>query len=196
MKRIRSGRTQCSRTSMPARLHAKLHGTGDDGRDDLASEHGGQDNLDVVAELEVEGERENWVEKSDTGRSAGSRAARTLIHGDVAPGLEQHHRDGSSGNHISDNQFHDDTVRGDNCQISEPSNDTNISDTHLMPICWFVTAWIKPMGTMYTDTTMRAGMKPHTRNCVGHTSILTIPNTNIVMKITAYRLGHLLVEAS
>ncbi len=35
MKRVRRGRTQCSRTSMPTRLHAKLHGTGDNGRDDL-----------------------------------------------------------------------------------------------------------------------------------------------------------------
>ncbi len=109
-----------------------------------------------MAELEVEGERENWVEKSDARRSAGGRAVRTLIHGDVAPGLEQHHRNGSSGNHISDNQFRDDTVRGDNCQISEPSNDTNISDTHLMPIRWFVTAWIMPMGTMYSNAMMRA----------------------------------------
>ncbi len=133
------------------RLDAELHGAGDDGRDDLAPEHGARGGSYVVAELEVGGDRESWANISDAGRSAGGRA-RTLVHGDVAPGFEQHHCDGYSGNRISDDQFRDDAVRGDNCPISEPTNDAQASDTYLSLVCWFVTAWIMPMGTMYTNT--------------------------------------------
>ncbi len=96
------------------------------------------------------------MERSDTGGKVGGRASRTLIHGDVAPGLEQHHCNGSSGNRISVDLFHDDAVHGDNCLFSEPTNDTQTSDTYLSLICWFVTAWIMPMGTMYTNAMMRA----------------------------------------
>ncbi len=72
------------------RLDAELRGAGDDGGDDLAPEHRLGRDLHVVAELEIGGEGER------------------LRHGDVTPGLEQHHGDGASGEAVTDDQLGDD----------------------------------------------------------------------------------------
>jgi len=66
------------------------------------------------------------------------------------------------------------------------------------PTCWFVMAWVTPMGIMYMNAEngdvnasenhkqnhinapmQRASTKPHTGTWVSHTSIETTPNTNM-----------------
>jgi len=59
-------------------LDAELGGTSNDGSKDLRPEHGAWWDLHVMTKLEVGGERES------------------LHHGDVPPGLEQHHRNGTT----------------------------------------------------------------------------------------------------
>jgi hypothetical protein len=71
-------------------LNTELNGTGNDGRDDLAGEHGPGRNLHVMTELEIRGER------------------KSLGHGNVTPGLEHHHGDGTSGKCVSDDEFGND----------------------------------------------------------------------------------------
>ena len=71
------------------RLDAELDSAGDSGGDDLAPEHGSRRDLHVVAELEVGRERQR------------------LRHRDVAPRLEHHHCDRSSGKRITDDQLCD-----------------------------------------------------------------------------------------
>lgn len=48
------------------------------------------------------------------------------------------------------------------------------------PTCWFVIAWIMPIGMMYTNAMMSASTNDHTGMPVGHTSMTMIPKTNIV----------------
>lgn len=68
--------------------------------------------------------------------------------------------------------------------------------THFRPICWFVMAWIMPMGIVYTNAggysldelgeanmtdlqIIKASTNAQTGNCVFHTSIEMTPKTNM-----------------
>ena len=84
------GRAEVLDVGEHPRLHAELHGSSDDRRDDLAEEHRARCDLHVVAELKV------------------ARELQRLHHGDIAPRLEQHHRDRAAGQGISDDQLRDD----------------------------------------------------------------------------------------
>lgn len=72
------------------RLHTELHGTGNDGRDDLSPEHGTWRHLHVVAKLEVRRELES------------------LEHRNVAPGLKHHHCNRTSRERVADDELSDD----------------------------------------------------------------------------------------
>lgn len=72
------------------RLHTELHGTGNNGRDDLSPEHGTRRHLHVVAKLEV------------------GRELESLEHRDVAPGLEHHHCNRTSRERVADDELSDD----------------------------------------------------------------------------------------
>lgn len=87
------------------RLHAKLGRPSDDGSNDLRREHRAGWELHVMTKLEVRCEGEG------------------LKHGDVTPGLEQHHCDGTAGEGIADDEL------GNNVQtdllIGDSLNHTN-----------------------------------------------------------------------
>jgi hypothetical protein len=71
-------------------LHAKLHGTSNDGGDNLTEEHRAMRDLHVVGKLEVSNERN------------------CLYHGNKTPCLEQHHRNRAARKGVSDDQLRDD----------------------------------------------------------------------------------------
>lgn len=71
------------------RLNSELDSPRDDSGDDLRPEHDAWGNFHVVTELEVACEGEG------------------LVHGVVAPGLEQHHCDGFARESISDDELRD-----------------------------------------------------------------------------------------
>lgn len=71
------------------RLHTELRGAREDARDDLAPEHCPRRHLHVVAQLEVRCE------------------LKRLGHRDVAPCFEKHHRDGTAGEHVPNDEFRD-----------------------------------------------------------------------------------------
>ena len=74
-------------------LDTELDGTADDGRNDLAPEHGARRNLHVVTELEV------------------GRELQRLRHGDVPPRLEHHHCDRAARQRVSDDELRDDAAQ-------------------------------------------------------------------------------------
>ncbi len=71
------------------RLHAELRRARDNGRDHLRGEHRARRDFHVVPELEVR------------------RECQSLGHRDVSPRLEQHHRDWTAWQKVSDNELGD-----------------------------------------------------------------------------------------
>ena len=72
------------------RLHAELHGASNNSSDNLAEEHRAMCELHVMAELKV------------------ARKLKRLHHGNIAPCLEQHHRNRAAGKGVADDQLRDD----------------------------------------------------------------------------------------
>ena len=111
-------------------LDTELGGKSDTGSDDLSPEHGTGRDLHVVAKLEVGGE------------------GKALGHGDVAPGLEHHHGDGSARKGVTDDEFGDDVEtdllagEGENAISKNRKGRGKVKGTYL------VMAWIIPIGTM------------------------------------------------
>ena len=54
------------------------------------------------------------------------------------------------------------------------------------PICWFVIAWIIPIGTMYTNAMTSARTNAQTGNCVGQTLMMITPKSNTESKMRRY----------
>lgn len=78
------GSPTCPHVGEHSRLHAELHRSRDDARDDLPPEHGARRDLHVVSRLEVRGELQR------------------LRHADVPLRLERRHRDRLSGESVAD----------------------------------------------------------------------------------------------
>jgi hypothetical protein len=71
------------------RLDTELRGSGKDSGNNLCLEHGPRGNFHIVSEFHVRSELEG------------------LIHGNIPPSLEQHHRERFSRESITDDQFSD-----------------------------------------------------------------------------------------
>jgi hypothetical protein len=71
-------------------LDAKLHGTSNNGGDNLTEEHRAICDLHVVGQLEI------------------ARKLQSPLHGIITPCLEQHHRNWAARKSVSDDQLRDD----------------------------------------------------------------------------------------
>lgn len=149
-------------------MHAELYSASNDGSGDLTEEHWPMRDLHVVAQLEI------------------AREIQRLRHGNIAPCLEQHHRNRAARKGVSDDQFRDDVEP--NLLVCNGLDHTNRDGIHDRLNTERILNSRRKRRTKIRQNIQikRASTNAHTGKSVSHTSMAMTPNPNMVTEIGKY----------